>query len=701
MKRVLVVACLLALGACGNDRRIFVPTASGELASSFLKKLGNVGLARGCDQKDPSAALGEYVEAVRRSERRAAVEALNRWSRATYCLSLNDALVLGQGIAEAAESSLGRGEAHAAFFALLANPIVILHDRTKFVGETPLYRFLVKHRQEFVASALAEHSAIGLHGLWLEDRAGRRLVQVGPLCEHTVAADCISASHLLDALTRGFRLGYGGCAALDMIRVPFDAQVGYSCEQSTCEARTDSAPPAIQEMHDVGFTQFGVSVEDLEAAFGCAGGSSGSSSGGGGIGPGRTGCVTGDFATSASSGLLGCGRALVEGFQTLGWLTPAPGSSGMPQSCGDPRAAGGGTTPEKKEQEKKEQEKKAKEERDQATGQCQASSTCTQAASTAREAGADKVNKKTPAQVAAAAQQAGADPKKATEANAERAMKAATTKTPVTVVRYQNVCPTSDHCHVKGEGIFVQGGIDYEVTDAAGATAHEMGHEIATQLGVPLERQHGFNDLLGIQEVNGSMSWEGRDVKPGTPEWDKGRRDKKYCVGDDNGCSEVCTAHDVLLQNFVTCLVDNAAKPPQLPPGRGVIDPSPLDPPVASGGLDMSACFATLPHVSPKCFAVDCGPEKSPKLVKGRCVCSGGDTGLTGAGRQIPARCGAVDCGPDSVPVTSGGSCLCSGGLDGRPGRKPITPVDIVVNPADRKHRQRIRGGPPATHPSR
>lgn len=260
-----------------------------------LHATGELRRAPGCADIVGDGLLENVFRALAADDRMGYVRALDAIDQSLACGTTMEALVAQAELVSAMDRVNARfGEdlerlARRTTFSQLLNVILLIHDRTKWTGDTTMMQWMREHRGE-LGEVLLEHSSVPhLAGVWLHHPATGELVQLANLCERRPTRDCVSATHLLDALTDPIRLGMGTCAAVEMITPELESGGGYFCRQGACER--ESSAQSMAEILASGVTQFGVRMEEL-AGRRCAGGGDRPESGmGGALGADMVSCV--------------------------------------------------------------------------------------------------------------------------------------------------------------------------------------------------------------------------------------------------------------------------------------------------------------------------------------------------------------------------------------------------------------------------
>ncbi|MBI4512057.1 MAG: hypothetical protein HY698_20665 [Deltaproteobacteria bacterium] len=364
-----------------------------------------------CPDTVKDQLLFDLAKAVLGDDEALYAATLGQVAKAVSCSSLQRAVHLNSALATGYDRAISRFPAalrpavRQALLSSLLNTFLIVHDETKFLGISPIHAWLRVNRAELGQLLAQPWSVVRQAGLWLKDLSSGRLVQVGELCEEGLRGqDCVSGTHLLDAMTDPRRLGTGTCSALEMISKKFDSVRGYSCEKGLCSGEEgavirglranenrpvpffgNAVPTGFRELNPAkvkgscragcvplpGRTRFGADVAELQATR-CTGRGNGGDDGSIGVPSNRMRCVTESIYASSPRAkqlaMLECAHEVTSPLArmtqtTTGWPSDACRYASASTDGGQPDETG--NRPPKsepdKDKERKEKEDKAKE----------------------------------------------------------------------------------------------------------------------------------------------------------------------------------------------------------------------------------------------------------------------------------------------------------------------------------------------------
>lgn len=585
---------------------------------------------RACPDFVSDHLLLDLIDGVLDNDRASYAAALARIEASLQCsplereLDINEALTLGYDATLARFAEDVRPIARRGLMSALLNLFLMVHDDTKAVGPTPLYRWLSDNRVPLGAIFAEPNSVPRLSGLWLRSPAGDQLVQIQKLCEASMSAvNCVSGGHLLDALIDPIRLGVGGCTALEMVSTPFDSARGYVCDRGLCASEAGqlvpgSGTPMLNRLFaNGGLTQFGVDLAALQSDR-CRGPAARTDGGGTGSAP--------DIYACASSGLMSLsGRAKEECALDTIAAPRTMGFTDVRRSWGnDPCTAANeaGDDPDDPPDHKTPPVDETEEERE------------------VVNAVDNKIN----------------DPNYRAAATADlqgRGYNVTDAVYALAVAFFEQLgfANWADLNWQAGTTDFDSGSVDIKIArgQAPGDLADTLEHEFL----------HALMELAVWNDPN--LSFE---QKKDQLENDNGREhhiichDFKLGQGCHQNCPEgsscgACSAAGGLISDLLSCGFTQGQLSP-IPRGGGVIDPSPIS---DSHAPSWRSCFdnGMLPTIPTACLALDCADGALPTLDGERCVCS------SGGGVFMPPiiSCGAVHCSAGAIATPTPSGCVC------------------------------------------
>jgi hypothetical protein len=618
-----------------------------------------------CPDFVTSGLLLDIANSVMKNDRGLYAAALGKAEAALQCARLSEALGINEALAMSFDTTLERFSENArpiarrGLMSAFLNLFLLVHDDTKIVGPTPLYNWFVNNRVSLGAVLSQPNSVPRLTGLWLRHPSSDRLIQIRSLCEDpTSGSDCVSADHLLDALTDPWRIGVGACTALEVVSAGLDSSEGYFCDRGLCRVENDtlvpsSDSPLLQRLFggNGGKTQFSVDLPTLQNARcsgppGRVGGVGGGMIGGGNAGPPDFfACMTSGIAATSARATSQC---VINAALKNAATQQADGRRGW---AGDPCTRAEGDD----------------------GGEPEPEPGCTS------NCGSDPKDKQTPEQrsdINEALERVSSAPFMAAVAEvAEEGGYGTLTQTLydeaisdlldtefVSEAFLDELLGVPDR---EGGAIFVDNG------SAFGDELIFVAEEGLTPGQIQEALTHEFvHDVLDrMLFLKGASDEERKNDEPRQHEIICGGLgirgcDSKNCGPESDTCGS-CASSSILANDILSCFPSQSTLPPITRPNGGVIDPSPIDDPASSS---WATCFAGgMLSVPTSCLALDCSEDSSPVLVNGHCQCSS-----PGGGTIMPpiARCGFVDC-VDGPPIFTRSGCLCMpyGGpsIGGRP----------------------------------
>ncbi|HTQ06090.1 MAG TPA: hypothetical protein VMI54_19645 [Polyangiaceae bacterium] len=690
-----LTAAIAAAQALGNYTAT-LPVNSGSsdtiVESALLSFIGDFRLSLGrlpasqrfndsCPDFVTSDLLFNLAQGIFDNDRGRYAAALGTAEAALDCGPFSQAMGFNEALASAFDKALSRftpdarPTARRGLMSALMNLFLLVHDDTKSAGPTPLYQWFSNNRVA-LGEVLAEpNSGPRLIGLWLRHPSSDALVQIQKLCEDPASGSgCVSGGALLDALTDPWRIGVGGCTALEVVSAGLDPDAGYFCDRGLCSIQDGTLVPAPSGASPLlmrlfanngGQTQFGVDLPTLQAAR-CQGAPSrvGGMAGGGMVGGGVSGssnefaCLTSGIIANGASRITQCeidgalaNATTQNGDRRRGWAgdscmhaksddgdnpdggDPGDGSTGVngtepgcTENCGDTPASDTQTPTQKSDV-------------DNALG--------------------DVLYPQFRADLAAAAAAAGYG------TLTDEIWNAALNDLINAEFVPQDVIDEGAEPGTFGTEVFVDGeGTIFVSTDAGPQTTlntleHEFVHDVLDRMNAAQGAEPGENETDNQHQIicGGTLGILGCE-----------------CGEEQDNCGS-CSAASSVIDDILSCSGTTSGLSP-ITNGGGVIDPSPIGDPESSL---WSGCFTNgLPTIPTACLALDCSDQDNPVLVNGHCQCN------APSGPAMPpiATCGALDC-PEGPPIVTAAGCMCTPFGGPSMGGLPIPGCTLCVRPAE------------------
>lgn len=584
--------------------------------------------------------------------------ALAQLSRQLSCLSGRQAAVLDYQLVNAFNQLKGelirQGYPDLVPFVArsLANVFILSWDQVKFHGkEVPTYTWLKEHRKDLEKADNEDGSPIKELGFWLYDRTQARLRGFSASCSELRDPICVDWDTLLASIVDPKKLGFGDCSLSEMILNGKDQQ-GYSCMDSVCitEQEAEVAAKGVginhkdfdrptRQIKQQEQTPFGVSVSELSTA-----------------------CPNRDRSSSGREGLCGGGVEALMGRDRLclSEILVSEGPSNARRCFANALGACDGPI---KRLETKVQSYPG--ERGSANKSC-----------TRSQGLSDKEKKQKEEELV--------DKFRKTREKAE----AAARRVVAAEILLETLKEQNKQAGQKwSEAHDLPPEEQEKAINAAGEEWDRIKKLLEQAKKALAEAEEKAQEAAEAARKAQEALEEARRKQAEEMEKEQERQEQqkeiKFCSPEDETCTSNCTAMSEEFETMKECFTPDQFFPDtgfRESVDPGVVDPSPLDDPVAAG---WARCFAEglgINPISKNCAATMCPENQEPVYdpYTGLCKC-GGRQGGGGAGR--PSCATQLDCGPDAQIVIKGGRCYCEalGGENrdssaGAPGRPWVGP---------------------------